>query len=90
MFFRNKVRVDQYQGADATGLEEKIKQHVENDPGSNEDSDIPKGYVSIWMEIVNMFALKLRQHMLFLKLSVGHFFVLIELMIFISIESAHH
>uniref|UniRef100_A0A8C2GFF6 Thioredoxin-like 1 n=1 Tax=Cyprinus carpio TaxID=7962 RepID=A0A8C2GFF6_CYPCA len=45
LFFRNKVRVDQYQGADASGLEEKIKQHVENDPGSNEDSDIPKGYV---------------------------------------------
>uniref|UniRef100_A0A8C1VA63 Thioredoxin-like 1 n=1 Tax=Cyprinus carpio TaxID=7962 RepID=A0A8C1VA63_CYPCA len=43
-FFRNKVRVDQYQGADASGLEDKIKQHVENDPGSNEDSDIPKGY----------------------------------------------
>ena len=41
------MRVDQYQGADASGLEEKIKQHVENDPGSNEDSDIPKGYVSL-------------------------------------------
>lgn len=27
------------------GLEEKIKQHLENDPGSNEDTDIPKGYV---------------------------------------------
>lgn len=40
------MRVDQYQGADASGLEDKIKQHVENDPGSNEDSDIPKGYVS--------------------------------------------
>uniref|UniRef100_A0A8C1NMD8 Thioredoxin domain-containing protein n=1 Tax=Cyprinus carpio TaxID=7962 RepID=A0A8C1NMD8_CYPCA len=25
-FFRNKVRVDQYQGADASGLEDKIKQ----------------------------------------------------------------
>lgn len=37
--------MDQYQGADAAGLEEKIKQHTENDPGS-EDSDIPKGYVS--------------------------------------------
>ena len=46
LFFRNRVRVDQYQGADAAGLEEKIKQHVENDPGNNEDSDIPKGYVS--------------------------------------------
>ena len=45
MFFRNKVRIDQYQGADAVGLEEKIKQHLENDPGSNEDTDIPKGYV---------------------------------------------
>jgi len=40
------VRVDQYQGADALGLEEKVKQHTENDPGNNEDSDIPKGYVS--------------------------------------------
>jgi len=39
------VRIDQYQGADAVGLEEKIKQHLENDPGSNEDTDIPKGYV---------------------------------------------
>ncbi|XP_062410710.1 thioredoxin-like protein 1 [Sardina pilchardus] len=47
LFFRNKVRVDQYQGADAAGLEEKIKQHVENDPGSNEDSDIPKGYMDL-------------------------------------------
>ena len=40
------MRVDQYQGADAAGLEEKVKQHTENDPGNNEDSDIPKGYVS--------------------------------------------
>ena len=39
------MRIDQYQGADAVGLEEKIKQHLENDPGSNEDTDIPKGYV---------------------------------------------
>uniref|UniRef100_M3YYE8 Thioredoxin like 1 n=1 Tax=Mustela putorius furo TaxID=9669 RepID=M3YYE8_MUSPF len=45
LFFRNKVRIDQYQGADAVGLEEKIKQHLENDPGSNEDTDIPKGYL---------------------------------------------
>ena len=47
LLFRNRVRIDQYQGADASGLEDKIKQHVENDPGSNEDSDIPKGYVSL-------------------------------------------
>ncbi|XP_062057700.1 thioredoxin-like protein 1 isoform X3 [Lepus europaeus] len=47
LFFRNKVRIDQYQGADAVGLEEKIKQHLENDPGSNEDTDIPKGYLLI-------------------------------------------
>nr|XP_046193910.1 thioredoxin-like protein 1 isoform X2 [Oncorhynchus gorbuscha] len=52
LFFRNKVRVDLYQGADASGLEEKIKQHVENDPGSNEDSDIPKGYMDL-MPFVN-------------------------------------
>ncbi|XP_036385285.1 thioredoxin-like protein 1 [Megalops cyprinoides] len=52
LFFRNKVRVDQYQGADASGLEEKIKQHVENDPGSGEDSDIPKGYMDL-MPFVN-------------------------------------
>lgn len=45
LFFRNKVRIDQYQGADAVGLEEKIKQHLENDPGNSEDTDIPKGYV---------------------------------------------
>jgi len=41
------VRIDQYQGADAVGLEEKIKQHLENDPGNSEDTDIPKGYVCI-------------------------------------------
>lgn len=47
LFFRNKVRIDQYQGADAVGLEDKIKQHLENDPGNSEDTDIPKGYVCI-------------------------------------------
>ncbi|NWQ69475.1 TXNL1 protein, partial [Neopipo cinnamomea] len=47
LFFRNKVRIDQYQGADAVGLEDKIKQHLENDPGNSEDTDIPKGYVSL-------------------------------------------
>uniref|UniRef100_A0A3B4BD42 PITH domain-containing protein n=1 Tax=Periophthalmus magnuspinnatus TaxID=409849 RepID=A0A3B4BD42_9GOBI len=52
LFFRNRVRVDQYQGADANGLEEKIRQHTENDPGSNEDSDIPKGYMDL-MPFVN-------------------------------------
>lgn len=41
------MRIDQYQGADAVGLEEKIKQHLENDPGNNEDTDIPKGYVCV-------------------------------------------
>ncbi|XP_060039392.1 thioredoxin-like protein 1 [Erinaceus europaeus] len=52
LFFRNKVRIDQYQGADAVGLEEKIKQHLENDPGSNEDTDIPKGYMDL-MPFIN-------------------------------------
>ncbi|XP_053152551.1 thioredoxin-like protein 1 isoform X1 [Hemicordylus capensis] len=52
LFFRNKVRIDQYQGADAVGLEEKIKQHLENDPGNNEDADIPKGYMDL-MPFVN-------------------------------------
>uniref|UniRef100_A0A7N6BPK0 Thioredoxin-like 1 n=1 Tax=Anabas testudineus TaxID=64144 RepID=A0A7N6BPK0_ANATE len=52
LFFRNRVRVDQYQGADAAGLEEKIKQHTENDPGNSEDSDIPKGYMDL-MPFVN-------------------------------------
>uniref|UniRef100_A0A8C6USY3 Thioredoxin-like 1 n=1 Tax=Neogobius melanostomus TaxID=47308 RepID=A0A8C6USY3_9GOBI len=47
LFFRNRVRLDQYQGADANGLEEKIRQHTENDPGNNEDSDIPKGYMDL-------------------------------------------
>ncbi|XP_030047773.1 thioredoxin-like protein 1 [Microcaecilia unicolor] len=47
LFFRNKVKIDQYQGADATALEEKIKQHLENDPGNNEDVDIPKGYMDL-------------------------------------------
>ncbi|NXW06883.1 TXNL1 protein, partial [Fregetta grallaria] len=50
LFFRNKVRIDQYQGADAVGLEEKIKQHLENDPGNSEDTDIPKGYTSAFVE----------------------------------------
>lgn len=44
LFFRNKVKIDQLHGADANGLEEKIKQHLENDPGI-EDLDIPRGYV---------------------------------------------
>ncbi|TRY54242.1 hypothetical protein DNTS_010107 [Danionella cerebrum] len=52
LFFRNKVRVDLYQGAEASGLEEKIKQHVENDPAGNQDSDIPKGYMDL-MPFVN-------------------------------------
>ncbi|CAH2296606.1 thioredoxin 1 [Pelobates cultripes] len=47
LFFRNKVKIDHYQGADAAGLEEKIKQHLENDQGSNEDTDIPKGYMDL-------------------------------------------
>lgn len=34
------------------GLEEKIKQHLENDPGSNEDTDIPKGYMDL-MPFIN-------------------------------------
>ncbi|NXK74719.1 TXNL1 protein, partial [Amazona guildingii] len=52
LFFRNKVRIDQYQGADAVGLEEKIKQHLENDPGPGEDTDIPKGYMDL-MPFIN-------------------------------------
>ncbi|KAE8636665.1 hypothetical protein XENTR_v10003075 [Xenopus tropicalis] len=47
LFFRNKVKIDQYQGADAAGLEDKIKQHLENDPGNNEDADIPRGYMDL-------------------------------------------
>ncbi|XP_068190871.1 thioredoxin-like protein 1 [Antennarius striatus] len=47
LFFRNRVRLEQYQGADPTGLEDKIKQHTENDPGNSEDSDIPKGYMDL-------------------------------------------
>nr|AVD96635.1 thioredoxin-like protein 1 [Hippocampus abdominalis] len=52
LFFRNRDRVDQYQGADAAGLEDKIKQLTENDPGNSEDSDIPKGYMDL-MPFVN-------------------------------------
>ncbi|CAJ0961985.1 unnamed protein product [Ranitomeya imitator] len=52
LFFRNKVKIDQYQGADAAGLEDKIKQHLENDPGNNEDTDIPKGYMDL-MPFIN-------------------------------------
>lgn len=48
LFFRNTVRVETYQGADAAGLEERVKRHTENDPGNSGDSDIPKGYVSGW------------------------------------------
>uniref|UniRef100_A0A2K6LF53 Thioredoxin like 1 n=1 Tax=Rhinopithecus bieti TaxID=61621 RepID=A0A2K6LF53_RHIBE len=33
-------------------LEEKIKQHLENDPGSGEDTDIPKGYMDL-MPFIN-------------------------------------
>ncbi|XP_061334836.1 thioredoxin-like protein 1 [Pezoporus flaviventris] len=47
LFFRNKVRVDQYQGADPMGLEEKIKQHLENEAGNGEAADIPKGYMDL-------------------------------------------
>ncbi|VTJ86833.1 Hypothetical predicted protein, partial [Marmota monax] len=47
-----KIEIDQYQGADAVGLEENIKQHVENDTGSNEDTDIPKGYMDL-MPFIN-------------------------------------
>uniref|UniRef100_A0AAQ4P9U6 Thioredoxin-like 1 n=1 Tax=Gasterosteus aculeatus aculeatus TaxID=481459 RepID=A0AAQ4P9U6_GASAC len=62
LFFRNRVRVDQYQGADSAGLEEKIKQHTENDPGNSEDSDIPKGYLLITMAFnqpVKLYSMKL-------------------------------
>ncbi|OCU02656.1 hypothetical protein XELAEV_18008420mg [Xenopus laevis] len=47
LFFRNRVKIDLYQGADAAGLEDKIKQHLENDPGNNEDADIPRGYMDL-------------------------------------------
>ncbi|KAI2651667.1 Thioredoxin-like protein 1 [Labeo rohita] len=62
VFLEVDVHVCQYQGADASGLEEKIKQHVENDPGSNEDSDIPKGYLLITIAFnqpVKLFSMKL-------------------------------
>lgn len=52
LFFRNRVRLENYTGGDAAGLEEKIRQHTENDPGNNEDSDIPKGYMDL-MPFVN-------------------------------------
>ncbi|TKC34394.1 hypothetical protein EI555_007440, partial [Monodon monoceros] len=48
-FQTHHVRVDQYQGADAVGLEEKTKHHLENSPGSNEDTDIPKGYMDFML-----------------------------------------
>ncbi|XP_051866571.1 thioredoxin-like protein 1 [Pristis pectinata] len=51
LFFRNKVKIDQLHGADANGLEEKIKQHLENDPGI-EDLDIPRGYMDL-MPFIN-------------------------------------
>ncbi|KAM8871940.1 thioredoxin-like protein 1 [Synchiropus splendidus] len=52
LFFRNRVRIDSYQGSEPADLEEKIKQHTENDPGNNEDSDIPRGYMDL-MPFVN-------------------------------------
>ncbi|XP_075885393.1 thioredoxin-like protein 1 [Nelusetta ayraudi] len=52
LFFRNTVRVETYQGADAAGLEERVKRHTENDPGNSGDSDIPKGYMDL-MPFVN-------------------------------------
>ncbi|XP_031460636.1 thioredoxin-like protein 1 isoform X3 [Phasianus colchicus] len=63
LFFRNKVRIDQYQGADVLGLEEKIKQHLENDPGNSEDTDIPKGYLLItvaFSQPVKLYSMKLQ------------------------------
>ncbi|XP_033929174.1 thioredoxin-like protein 1 isoform X2 [Melopsittacus undulatus] len=45
LFFRNKVRIDQYQGADPMGLEEKLKLHLEHEAG--EEADIPKGYMDL-------------------------------------------
>lgn len=65
------MRIDQYQGADAVGLEEKIKQHLENDPGSNEDTDIPKGYVCrLTNEIIDI-------------PSICHYWVKVKLTVFI-------
>ncbi|XP_057674980.1 thioredoxin-like protein 1 isoform X1 [Corythoichthys intestinalis] len=52
LFFRNRERLEQYQGVDAVGLEEKIKQLTESDLGSGEDADIPKGYMDL-MPFVN-------------------------------------
>ncbi|KAM4643452.1 thioredoxin-like protein 1 isoform 2-T2 [Amazona ochrocephala] len=51
-FLEVDVHQCQYQGADAVGLEEKIKQHLENDPGTGEDTDIPKGYMDL-MPFIN-------------------------------------
>uniref|UniRef100_A0A8C4QSI9 Thioredoxin-like 1 n=1 Tax=Eptatretus burgeri TaxID=7764 RepID=A0A8C4QSI9_EPTBU len=47
LFFRNKVRVDQLQTAEPGALEEKVKQHLESDGGSDGDGDIPRGYMDL-------------------------------------------
>lgn len=41
--FQNKRRIDQYQGGDAVGLEEKkIKQYLQK-----QDTDLSKGYIDL-------------------------------------------
>jgi thioredoxin len=46
VFFRNKTKIDQMSGADTNALEEKIKQHIGEDGGEEEDAGV-KGYMDI-------------------------------------------
>jgi len=46
VFFRNKTKIDQMSGADTNALEEKIKQHIGEEGGEEEDAGV-KGYMDI-------------------------------------------
>lgn len=46
IFFRNKTKVDRIQGADTAALEEKVKQHIGEGEGEDEDSGV-KGFMDL-------------------------------------------
>jgi len=46
IFFRNKTKIDRLQGADTNALEEKVKQHIGEAGGEEEDSGV-KGYMDL-------------------------------------------
>lgn len=46
VFFRNKTKIDQMSGADTNALEEKVKQHIGEEGGEEEDAGV-KGYMDL-------------------------------------------